>query len=257
MALTPTTPDPAEDKRAKRKAAEDEIALREIDDAVRQDQYADFAKTYGVPLLVVAVLGMLAFAGYLFWNSQQEAAMEENSEALVGALDQVDAGNLDTAAQTLATQIEEGSPASAASAAMLSAGLALEGGRAEEAAGLYAQVAADDDAPPALRDLARIREVAAGFDTMDKDEVIAKLEPLAQPGNPWFGSAGELVAMAYLEKGMKAEAGALFGSIAKDENVPSSLQARARQMAGLLGVDAIEDVDEVLEEQGAVEAAPE
>ena len=81
-------------------------------------------------------------------------------------------------------------------------------------------------------------------------DVIARLKPLAVPGKPFFGSAGELVAMAYLDQNKPKEAGAMFASIAKDETVPDGLRSRSRQMAGLYGVDAIEDVDKVLEELG-------
>ena len=81
------------------------------------------------------------------------------------------------------------------------------------------------------------------------------MKPLAVPGNAYFGSAGELVAMAYLEQGEREQAGTLFAAIAKDEDVPQSLRARTRQMAGLLGVDAIEDVDELLESQDVGDAA--
>ncbi len=70
---------------------------------------------------------------------------------------------------------------------------------------------------------------------MKPDDVIARLKPLAKPGNPWFGSAGELVAMAYLKQGKRDLAGPLFASIAKDENAPKSMRSRARQMAGMLG----------------------
>jgi hypothetical protein len=71
--------------------------------------------------------------------------------------------------------------------------------------------------------------------------VIDRLKPLAVPGKPWFGSAGELVAQAYLKQGKTEAAGALFGSIAKDKTVPDTLRRRARQLAGQLGVDAVED----------------
>ena len=73
---------------------------------------------------------------------------------------------------------------------------------------------------------------------------------LAVPGKPFFASAGELVAHAYMDQGKNAEAGALFAQIAKDDDAPEGLRSRARQMAGVLGVDAIEDVDALLEEQG-------
>jgi hypothetical protein len=117
---------------------------------------------------------------------------------------------------------------------------------------LYAAVVADTDAPQPLRDLALIREVSANFDDREPADIIAKLEPLAVPGNEFFGSAGELVAIAHLEAGNRDRAGALFAEIAKDEDMPETLRSRARQMAGLLGVDAIEDVEQLLEEEGGL-----
>lgn len=249
MALRPTSNKTDEDKKAEKLAAQDEVLLREIDDAVRQDDYARFAKTYGRPLLGLLIVGLLVFAGYLFWQSRQEAAMEERGETLIGALDQFEAGNLDTAAEQAAAVAGESEGGARAVALLLQAGVALQQDKTAEAVKLYDEVAASEDAPPVLRDLATIRSVNATYDEAKPDEVIARLKPLAVPGNPWFGSAGELLAMAYLEKGDRTQAGTLFGEIAKADDVPETLRARARQMAGLLGVDAIEDVEELLEEQ--------
>ncbi|MEP2234463.1 MAG: tetratricopeptide repeat protein [Alteripontixanthobacter sp.] len=250
MALTPSKQTPEE-----KKTREEEVLLREVDDAVRQDEFGAFADRYGKLLIAVLVLGLLAFGGYLWWSGQQEAERERQSEAIVSALDNVEAGNLDTASAKLDPVIAEGGAGASALARMMKAGLALENGDTDEAAELFQALADDGDAPQALRDLARIRAVSVRYDRMKPADVIAELRPLAVPGNEFFGSAGELVAMAYLEQGKREEAGALFAQIAKDENTPISLQARTRQMAGLLGVDAIEDVDELLEEQ-RVEAAP-
>ena len=47
--------------------------------------------------------------------------------------------------------------------------------------------------------------------------------------------------MAYVKQGNNELAGALFAQIAKDKTVPDSLRRRTRQMAGLLGVDAVEE----------------
>lgn len=85
---------------------------------------------------------------------------------------------------------------------------------------------------------------------MEPAEAVAALKPLAVPGKPYFASAGELLGHAYLDLGKRAEAGAVFAQIAKDDTAPDPLRSRARQMAGILGVDAIEDVDTLLEEQG-------
>ena len=64
------------------------------------------------------------------------------------------------------------------------------------------------------------------------------MEPLAKVGQPWFGSAGEITAMAYLKQGKKTEAGRLFAAIAGDNQVPESIRSRTAQIAGTLGVDA-------------------
>ena len=250
MALIPSKTPTADEK----KAAQDDVLLREIDDAVREDQYAEFARRYGKPIIGLVIAGLIGFAGYLWWDNHREGQLEADSEQLVSALDQIEAGNLDTGAATLDTLINEGNDGAVAMARLLRAGIALEKNQPAEAAKLYAQVAASDDVPPALRDLASVREIAATYDSRKPDEVIARLKPLAVPGNPYFGSAGEMVAMAYLQQGKRREAGTLFSEIAKDDTVPDGLRSRSRQMAGLLGVDAIEDVDEIVQEMGGSNA---
>ena len=88
------------------------------------------------------------------------------------------------------------------------------------------------------RDLATIRLTALEFDQLKPAEVIDRLKGLAVAGNPWFGSAGELTAMAMLKQGRRAEAGRLFAAIAADRQVPESIRSRAVQIAGTLGIDA-------------------
>nr|WP_247718096.1 tetratricopeptide repeat protein [Qipengyuania proteolytica] len=238
---------------AQRDAAQQEALLREVDDAVRQGDTEEFVTKYGKPLLGVLLVGLAGFGAYLFWDSRQEAAMEQDSEVLVAALDQVEAGNLQSGSDQLEALAASGKGGASAAAGMLRAGIAAQQGKPDEAARMFAAVAADDEAPQALRDLAKLREVTTRYDSMASSEVIAALKPLAVPGKPYFASAGELVAHAYLDQGKKAEAGALFAQIAKDDDSPEGIRSRARQMAGVLGVDAIEDVDAVLEEQGLTE----
>jgi hypothetical protein len=76
--------------------------------------------------------------------------------------------------------------------------------------------------------------------------VIARLSSLAQPGKPFFGTAGEMTGMALIAKGDKAAAGRMFASIAADTKVPGSIRSRAVQIAGSLGVDATASLPSVL-----------
>jgi hypothetical protein len=108
------------------------------------------------------------------------------------------------------------------------------------AAAKFAQVANDASVAQPFRDLALIRQTTAEYDTLRPEVVVQRLKALAVPGNPWFGSAGELVAVAYLRQGKSALAGKVFAQVAKDEDVPTTIRQRAVQMAGVLGVDAVD-----------------
>ncbi len=224
--------------------------MREVDEAVRQDEAAEFARRYGKWIAALVVLALAAFGGWLWWQGHRESKLEQGSEQFIQALDQLDAGNSKKADAQLAPIAKNGSPAASAGAQMLQAGILEQKGDKAAAAKAFFAVADDKDAPQAYRNLAAIRGVSNSFDSMKPEDVIARLKPLAAPGNPWFGSAGELVAMAYVEQGKTKLAGPLFASIAKDKDVPQSLQMRARQEAGVLGYDTVNDVKQVLAEEG-------
>ena len=128
-----------------------------------------------------------------------------------------------------------------ASALLGRAALALRANDRKTAIDLYKQVEVDGGLPQPYRDLALVRRTMTEFDQLKPDEIItrlAPLAPLAQAGKPFFGSAGEMTAMAMLNKGDRNGAGQLFAKIAADKQVPQSIRGRAVQLAGSLGVDA-------------------
>jgi len=250
LALPPEDPKKQDDK-----APAHDAFLREVDEALRQDEMLGFVRRFGVPLIVALVVGLGGLGGYLWWEGHQKQAAEERGEKLIVALDALEARNLKDADTKLTELAADDGNASAIAAKLLKAGIALDQGRAKDAIRLYGEVAADEKAPQPYRDLAMLRQVAADFDNMEPQAVVDRLKPLAVPGNAWFGAAGELVGMAYLKQGKEDLAGPLFARIARDEDLPDSLRGRARQLAGLLGVDAVDDAL-VKQAGGASEAAP-
>jgi hypothetical protein len=222
---------------AKREAAQQDGFLREVDEALREEQFFDGLRRYGRPLALIIGIGLAALAGYLWWDSSVKAKAAEQSERITLALDRLEAGAADAAARDLEGLAKEGSAGSRVAAAMTLAAIAQQQGKSDDAAKRFAAIAADATMPQPYRDLAAVREVTIRFDAMKPDQVVARLKPLAVPGKPFFGSAGELVAMAYLAQGKTDLAGALFAQIGKDKTAPDSLRARARQMASGLGYD--------------------
>lgn len=222
--------------------------MREVDEAVRQDEAANLAARYGKPAIAAIVLGLGALGGYLWWDHSHKQNVGEAGEQFTMALDKVERGDLAGADKALQPLAETGGPGTSAAARLLRGGAALEKGERAQAVKLFAEVAADGNAPQAFRDLATIRQVATDFDTMPADQIVTRLKPLAVPGNPWFGSAGELLGIAYLKQGKPELAGPLFASISRDKDAPESLRGRTRQLAGLLGVDAIDDPSKAVTE---------
>jgi hypothetical protein len=233
LALTPT------DSRA----GSDEAFLREVDDAVRASDLTSFWTRYGRWLLAAVVAGLLAFGGWIIYQNQQQAAADKQSEEFVDAMDKLRAGQEKEARAKLATLAKADQPGYRAMAQLVEANLLGEDGKSKEAVAIYAKVAADAGLPQTFRDLALIRQTSAEFDALPPQTVVDRLKPLATPGHAWFGSAGELTALAYLKMGKDNLAGPIFAQIAKQDGVPQSLRSRAQQMAGALGVDAVQ-VDE-------------
>ncbi|WP_246135051.1 tetratricopeptide repeat protein [Novosphingobium sediminis] len=212
-----------------------------MDDALREDQLRTLLRTRGRPVLAVVIGGLVGLAGWLWYNDHQSSLRDQQSETFVTALDALQAGRNQTAKAGMDPLVKTGNPGYRAAVQITDAGIAEQAGKAEEAAKLFAAVSADGALPGPYRDLATIREVATNFDKLAPQTVIDRLKPLAVPGKPWFGSAGELVALAYLKQNKTEAAGALLAAIAKDKAVPDTLRRRTRQLAGQLGVDAVDN----------------
>ena len=219
--------------------------MREVDDALREDEMVSMWRRFGKPVIAAILIGLTAFGGYLWWSSHKRTVAAEQSEQLVVALDAVDTGNLASADKQLEALASADGTGSVIAAKLMRAGIAIQQNRPKDATAIYAAIAADSAAPQPYRDLASVRDVALNFDSMPPQQVVDRLKPLATPGNAWFGPAGELVGLAYLKQSKPDLAGPLFAQIARDKDTPQSLRQRARGMAGLLGVDAIDDPEKI------------
>jgi hypothetical protein len=215
-----------------------ESFVREVDENLRRDQLRDAAKSYGKWIIALLILLLAAVGGYLYWQDRQQKQAVEQGEALSAALDKAGSGNAKVAQAELAPLAESSNDVVHASAELAQAALALRQNDRKTAIEIYRRLAADNGLPQAYRDLATVRGTMTEYDSLKPDQVIARLSPLAVQGKPFFGTAGEMVAMAMLSKGDRNGAGQLFARIAADRQVPQTIRSRAVQFAGSLGVDA-------------------
>lgn len=225
-----------------------ETFFKEVEENLRRDQFQSFFKTYGAWVAGAVVLLLAAAGGWIYWEQHQKETSAAESEELHAVFGDIADQQMKTVPKQLDKLDDSGNDIVKGSAMLAEAAIALDKNDRAAAISKYREIAGEKDLPQAYRDLGTIRLTALEFDAIAPQQVIARLEPLAKAGNPWFGSAGEMTALAYLKQGKKPEAGRMFAAVAADRQVPRTIRSRAVQIAGTLGVDASASLP-ALEEQ--------
>ena len=215
-----------------------EAFIREVDENLRRSQAEDFAKRYATWIIAGVVLFLAAVAAFLFWRNQQAQEAQQHSEQFAAILTDISQQRTADVPQRLGTLAEEGNDAFKGAALLTRAAVALQNGNRQAAIADYRAVVEDKGIPQADRDAALVRGTQLEFDSMKPEDVIVRLQELAKPESAWYGTAGEMTAMAMLKQNRRAEAARLFAAIGADANVPDPIRRRAAQVAGSLGVDA-------------------
>lgn len=214
-----------------------DVFLREVDEELRRDQLRGLYVRYGKLIIAAVILFLAAVAAYLWWQTHQRSTDEKHAEEFTAVLHDVAVGKVQGTDPRITRLAEEGNESYRTGALLLKAGLAAQAGKDAEAITIYRQVAGDDSLPPAFRDAALVRQTALEYDKLQPAAVVDRLKGLAVKGNPWFGSAGEMVGVAYMRQGKTQLASPIFEALAKDEKVPGSIRQRANEVALSLGID--------------------
>jgi hypothetical protein len=219
--------------------------VREVDEEYRRDQLLGIWKNYGKWIGGAIVIGLLVLAGVLYFRSLGERAAGNQGRQFETALTDLGENRGAQAAPELRKLATDGNPGYRAMARFAEAETMFANKDVKGAAARYAEIAGDTKLPQAFRDRAMVQQTMVEFDTMKPQAVIDRLKVLAAPDSAWFGSAGEMVAAAYLKLGKRQEAAKLYGRIGQSTGfVPDSIRQRAVQMAGVLGVDATKPTEE-------------
>lgn len=215
-----------------------ETFLREVDENLRRDRIRDFVRNNRAVLIGALLVFLAAAGGIIWWQDYRRAQTGKQVEEMASVYRDL-AENKNAIADAKLDALEKSSSkAVRASALFTRAAIALDQNDGTKASQYYGRIAADGSMPKPYRDAATMRQVAVDFDKLKPEEVITRLAPYAKPESPWYGTAGEMTAMALIKQGKKQEAGRLFAAIAANRNVPETLRARSVQIAGSLGVDA-------------------
>jgi hypothetical protein len=238
------------------KPNDNETFYREVDEELRREQAVQTWQRYRWHILAGFVLLIGAIGGGLWWQNQRQAQAGAQGEALVSALEGMEKGSWQAAGREIGPLEQSGSPGIRAAALFSRADVLVESGNVAGAAQVLRRIAADENLPEPYRNAALVRQTALEFDRLQPRQIIERLRPLVRRGGAWFGSAGELTAHAHLRDQRPDLAARVFAALARDETVPQSIRSRAVQMAGALGVDAVQQAPSGGPAQPAAAPAP-
>ena len=239
VALQPSNPD---------------VFMREVDDAVRADRVRRLFVNFGRPLAALVIFGLIAFGGWLYWQSYSAGQAGERGRQFSAAIDTLSQNRPKAASAEAEPLTKSGDQTYRALALMLQGNAAQAQNQPAIAAARFGAVANDSHFDPALRHVALLRQTLVELDTLPPASVIARLRGLVAEPGPAFASAAELTALAELKRGNDRAAGLLYKRIAEAPGVPDTLKSRAVQMAGMLGVDAVDARQS--NANNAIESAP-
>jgi hypothetical protein len=200
--------------------------FREVDEDVRRDKALDFWKQHGAKFGVLAVLIVLATAGWKAYESWQLGQSEAAGAKFEEALQLARGGKTEESEILLSGLAKEGPKGYQMLARFRDAGELSKTDR-EKGIAAYRALAGDSALPASMRDIARLRLGLLLVDTAGLDALKPELEPLLTQGNLFGANAREVLGLAALKSGDFAAAGQYFDQIVTDREAPPALKQRA------------------------------
>ncbi|MBV8566612.1 MAG: tetratricopeptide repeat protein [Methylobacteriaceae bacterium] len=207
--------------------------FREVDEDVRRDKAIEFWKKYQSLLIGIALIIVLATAGWRAYQYWQVRMAQSASAHYEKALELARAGKGGEAQAELDRLVAK-APSGYRTLARLR--LAAEAGKSDPVAGAKAfdALAADASIGSTFQEIARLRAAMLLMDTADPRDIRNRLEPLAAAGGAFRHTARELLALSALKVNDTEAAGRWLDMIEVDPETPADLRKRADALLGLV-----------------------
>ncbi len=208
--------------------------LREVDEAVRQDQYKKLWDRYGVVALGAAALIVLGVAGYKGWSYWQEKRAQDAGAKFTQALLMEDGADAAKAREMLTALAESGPEGYRVLARFQLAAAEAKAGDIDKAVADYDALAIDPGVDPILQGHATLQAAALLLDKADYAEMERRLKGLVDTNSAWRFSARELLGLSAYRLNNMREAERQFSALIGDQGTPPNLRERADMMLALI-----------------------
>lgn len=214
----------------------------EVDEDLRAERMARFARRYAIGFAVLAVLIVLGVAGWQAWLWQRNREDAKAATAFIAVLDKAGQRGSAASREALAgdfAAVARTAPGGYATLARLNqASLLADAGKLAQASAIWTGLMDNDHLNPVLRQVATLGWASHVIDTAEPSLIQARLETLSAQGNPWRPVALQYLALLDLRTGHQAEAAKTLQTVADDVSTPENMRRMAGGLAQALGAPA-------------------
>ncbi len=208
--------------------------FKEVDEDIRRDQAKRIWDRFGPYIIGVAVLIVVATAGYRGWIYWQEQRAESTGDKFMAALDLATEGKHAEAITALEAVAASGSGQYPVLAGFRIAAEKEATGDRQGAIAEYDAIAARGTTSDAVKALARLRAGLLLVDSLSLADMETRIGDLATTGNVWRHNARELLGLAAWRGGDYDAARKYFEEINADQDTPQDLRQRSQVMLALI-----------------------
>ena len=209
--------------------------IREVDEAVRQEQWLKLWKQYGSYVVAAALALVIGSAAAVGWRAWQEKVRLDDARRYAAAQQLLRDDQPAEAAEAFAALAEDARSGYRVLARLRAAEARAQAGDPAGATAALEQLAANDEADPVYRALGRLLVAQREFADGQPSAVLAELEPLVGIDGPWRHSALELRALAQMQSGDTVAARQTLDDLLADPLTPPTLGRRAAELLAFLG----------------------
>ncbi len=208
--------------------------FREVDEAVRHEQYKRLWDRYGLFAIIGAGLIIAGVAGYKGWTYWREKQAGDAGAQFTQALTLAKAGEAAKAREAFTQLAEKGPTGYRVLAKFQLAAAEAKAGETDKAVADYDALSNDASVDEILKGYATIQAATLKLGSADYAEMQRRLKTLTEGTSPWRFSARELLGLSAYKHDNMPEAEKQFTALAGDESTPSNMRERADMMLALI-----------------------
>jgi hypothetical protein len=208
--------------------------FREVDEDLRREQARRLWDRLGPYVLGVAVLIVLATAGYKGWTYWQEKQAAATGDRFLAALQLAKDGKHSEAAKAFGEIATNGSGGYPTLARFREAAEKALANDRTGAIADYDAIAKDSGVDTDVRDMAKLRAALLLVDDTPFTDMKSRIGDLASVGSPWRHTAREILGLSAWRTGDYVAARTYFDQIDNDVDSSKELRSRAQLMLALI-----------------------